>query len=125
MDDMREKIAHAINDWLDGCGSVTQSDYEIADVVLQVLREQEPVGELMKNGPAPLEVRLYESVGYGTALPHGTKFYIQSMPASVPEEWREAVQEFVDRVDRGEIRSKYTYAKFQALLAAAPKPEDK
>lgn len=42
MDDMREKIAHAINDWLDGCGSVTQSDYEIADVVMQVLREQVP-----------------------------------------------------------------------------------
>jgi DnaJ-class molecular chaperone len=29
----------------------------------------------------------------------------------------EAAQEFVDRVERGEIRSKRTYAKFKAILA--------
>ena len=32
------------------------------------------------------------------------------------EEAGEAMQEFVDRVDRGEVRSKYTYAKFKAIL---------
>lgn len=35
----------------------------------------------------------------------------------VPVEWREAVQEFVDRCERGEIRSVRTYAKFKELLA--------
>lgn len=40
------------------------------------------------------------------------------------EELREAVQEFVDRVDRGEVRSKRTYAKFKALLAAAQPVQD-
>ena len=28
-----------------------------------------------------------------------------------------AMQEFVDRVERGEVRSRYTYNKFQAILA--------
>ncbi len=32
------------------------------------------------------------------------------------QEMREAMQEFVDRVDRGEIRSKRTYQKFKKLL---------
>jgi hypothetical protein len=31
----------------------------------------------------------------------------------------EAAQEFIDRCDRGEIRSKYTYAKFKAILGGA------
>ena len=35
------------------------------------------------------------------------------------EKWREAMQEFVDRCDRGEVRSKYTYSKFKTLLADA------
>lgn len=42
-----------------------------------------------------------------------------AVPVAVPEEWRDAAQEFVDRVERGKIRSKRTYAKFKALLAAA------
>ena len=29
---------------------------------------------------------------------------------------REAIQEFVDRCERGEVRSKYTYNKFKELL---------
>jgi hypothetical protein len=37
---------------------------------------------------------------------------------TVPQEWKDAVQEFVYRVDQGEIRSKATYAKFKALLEA-------
>lgn len=41
---------------------------------------------------------------------------ITSGAAAVPESWREAVQEFVDRCDRGEIRSVYTYNKFSRLL---------
>lgn len=32
------------------------------------------------------------------------------------QELQGAMQEFVDRVDKGEVRSKYTYAKFKALL---------
>lgn len=36
----------------------------------------------------------------------------------VPDAWVDAVQEFVDRVERGEVRSKKTYAKFQSLLAS-------
>jgi len=44
----------------------------------------------------------------------------QSVPATqVPEPWRGAAQEFVDRCDRGEIRSKRTYARFKELLSAA------
>lgn len=31
----------------------------------------------------------------------------------------DAMQEFVDRVDRGEVRSKATYGKFKAILAQA------
>lgn len=42
--------------------------------------------------------------------------------AAVPDGWREAIQEFVDRVEAGEVRSKYTYAKFKALLKATPQP---
>jgi hypothetical protein len=33
----------------------------------------------------------------------------------------EAMQEFVDRVDRGEVRSKYTYDKFSKILVRAKK----
>ena len=33
------------------------------------------------------------------------------------ERLQEAMQEFVDRCERGEVRSKYTYAKFKKLLA--------
>lgn len=42
----------------------------------------------------------------------------QSTEVAVPDEWREAVQEFVDRCEQGSVRSRYTYAKFKALLAA-------
>lgn len=31
-------------------------------------------------------------------------------------EWREAMQEFVDRCDNSEVRSRYTYNKFKKLL---------
>jgi hypothetical protein len=34
----------------------------------------------------------------------------------------EAMQEFCDRVDRGEVRSKRTYAKFKAILAEPSDP---
>jgi hypothetical protein len=36
--------------------------------------------------------------------------------------WRAAMQEFVDRVERGEVASRYTYGKFKALLACDPLP---
>jgi hypothetical protein len=32
------------------------------------------------------------------------------------ESMREAMQEFVDRVERGEVRSRYTYNKFKDIL---------
>lgn len=38
----------------------------------------------------------------------------------VPDDWRATVQEFCDRVNRGEVRSVTTYAKFQRLLAGLP-----
>ena len=34
-------------------------------------------------------------------------------------EMREAMQEFVDRCERGEVLSKYTYAKFKEILERA------
>lgn len=40
---------------------------------------------------------------------------------AVPADWLAAVQEFVDRCEAGEVRSIRTYAKFKALLSAAPK----
>lgn len=36
--------------------------------------------------------------------------------ASEIEKLRAALQEFVDRCDRGEVRSRYTYSKFKRLL---------
>ena len=30
---------------------------------------------------------------------------------------QEAMEEFVDRVDKGEVRSKYTYTKFKEILS--------
>lgn len=33
-------------------------------------------------------------------------------------EMREAMQEFVDRVDKGEVRSRRTYAKFKKILGS-------
>jgi hypothetical protein len=45
------------------------------------------------------------------ALPH--KPYLQHLFDS----FRAAAQEFVERVERGEVRSTYTYGKFKALLA--------
>jgi len=33
----------------------------------------------------------------------------------------DAMREFVDRCDKGEIRSKYTYAKFKKVLAGVEK----
>ena len=37
----------------------------------------------------------------------------------VEEEMRDAMQEFVDRCENGEILSRYTYAKFQEILERA------
>jgi len=37
--------------------------------------------------------------------------------------FREAAQEFVERVERGEVRSKYTYSKFKELLETYPSCE--
>ena len=37
----------------------------------------------------------------------------------------EAMQEFVDRVDKGEVRSRYTYAKFKDLLSKREKPKSR
>lgn len=34
----------------------------------------------------------------------------------IVERLRDAMQEFVDRCERGEVRSKYTYDKFKRLL---------
>ena len=34
---------------------------------------------------------------------------------------REAMQEFVDRCDAGQVMSKYTYAKFKQILAIVPR----
>ena len=34
-------------------------------------------------------------------------------------EMRDAIQEFVDRVENGDVLSKYTYAKFKAILEKA------
>jgi hypothetical protein len=39
---------------------------------------------------------------------------IESRPTTQP--FIDAMQEFVDRCERGEVRSKYTYAKFKGLL---------
>jgi hypothetical protein len=39
---------------------------------------------------------------------------VESRPSIKP--LTEAMQEFVDRCDRGEIRSKYTYTKFKEIL---------
>lgn len=43
MDDLRAKIANAISGWYAGGDEPTWGDYQIAEVVMQVLREQEPV----------------------------------------------------------------------------------
>lgn len=39
------------------------------------------------------------------------------------ERLREALQEFVDRCDRGEVRSRYTVRRFREVLAATRKEE--
>ena len=36
----------------------------------------------------------------------------------------EAMQEFIDRVERGEVRSKYTYNKYKAILAKTKEERD-
>jgi len=48
----------------------------------------------------------------------------QQAPQAAPKEWRDAVQEFVDRCEIGEVRSIKTYSKFKALLAAADSAEN-
>lgn len=116
MDDLREKIEHALK----AVYGHPRTASLAADFVMQVLREQEPIAKIHYDGywtHAPGKDPLDQYSGKSQM-----EVFAGPMPASVPEEWREAVQEFVDRVDRGEIRSKYTYAKFQALLAAAQKP---
>lgn len=40
----------------------------------------------------------------------------QAQPQQVPASWRAALQKFVDRVERGDIRSRQTYAEFKELL---------
>ena len=37
----------------------------------------------------------------------------------------EAMQEFVDRSDKGEVRNRYTYAKFKDLLPKREKPKSR
>lgn len=43
---------------------------------------------------------------------------------TIENQMREAMQEFVDRVERGEVRSRYTYERFKEILAntSAPSP---
>ncbi|MEM8695229.1 MAG: hypothetical protein AAGE05_04310 [Pseudomonadota bacterium] len=44
---------------------------------------------------------------------------LQSREALIGEMW-EAMQDFVDKVDRGEARSRKTYGRFKAILARLP-----
>jgi len=62
---------------------------------------------------------------FATVLDQVVSDSMQPTPPAqaVPEDWLEAVKEFVERCENGEVRSKHTYAKFKALLAAAPKPD--
>lgn len=39
------------------------------------------------------------------------------MLKGIPDDWIKAVEEFVARVEKGEVKSRYTYNKFKALLA--------
>lgn len=56
-------------------------------------------------------IHLGSELGYQMVLNH-LKQYAREMC----EPYREAMQEFVDRVDKGEIRSIKTYTKFKELL---------
>jgi hypothetical protein len=44
------------------------------------------------------------------------KYAILAAITDCLEPYKEAMQEFVDRVDRGEVKSTYTYNKFKKLL---------
>lgn len=119
MTDLREKIARAINDWIDGCGGVMQSDYEIADVVMQVLREQELVGITAFN---PLNAA--SNLRYPTPMP-------PSVPKELLGELRYCVIECINNDicqgwDRDMAIAHYRglITEIDTLLAAAQKPED-
>lgn len=90
------------------CGA-TGPSIEVWNTRASQAQGAEPVGSF--EAPTPGHRNWYDWAGT-----------LQPAKPAVPEEWREAVQEFVDRVDRGEVRSRYTYKKFKSLLAAAPQP---
>jgi ankyrin repeat protein len=75
--------------------------------------KQEPIGFIdATDNDLTMEyfVEFYPDVSFKV----GDKVYCR--PQQVPEDWREAVQEFVNRCDKGVIISSYTYKKFKALL---------
>jgi len=66
-----------------------------------------------------LHERAWQIYARKNTLP-GDVQYIKAYPTDkIFFEMRDAMQEFVDRCDRGEVLSKYTYAKFKDILERA------
>lgn len=62
------------------------------------------------------QLRSYRANGMPDAYLAGISVAQAHQLANTVDECRAAMQEFCDRVDKGEVRSKYTYAKFKEIL---------
>ena len=84
----------------------------------------EPV---LMNAPLPFPYAMARSqlgnIEFMCEVPEGfnaTNYFVHPIATSgITPEMYEAMQEFVNRVDRGEVRSTATYNKFKTILAKA------
>lgn len=112
-------------------GEVVDGEWDLLAIVLCEEDGNDPHQLLWSGGPIPEPWGDYWCKYEGDAK-RMIRLVREFAPASgsthpaaagVPEGWREAVQEFCDRVEAGEISSKRTYAKFKELLSATPTPQ--
>jgi hypothetical protein len=78
-------------------------DDNLIDVVDRVAEAVEPFGVKIENVPGDKD---------------GFELYtVEKTSESVNEEMLAAITEFCERVEKGEVRSRYTYAKFKNIIA--------
>lgn len=70
--------------------------------------EKQAVGDALANACVGLN-----EVGLGSNIYKDDE---DDCPSEKCEALREAAQEFCDRCERGEVRSRYTYSKFKGIL---------
>lgn len=122
-------------DWWDRDAEMEQLRETIDVLAVQLCSAEQKIERLEKLNAVLVEIPRWRPSNRDSDICNGCNLirsHLDDCPVARYEEmrvWdlypnlnaalRAAIQEFVDRCERGEVRSKYTYAKFKALLEAS------